>query len=90
MCFTVMQGRGGAPGVSVTLLDEAVKAVITLRPGQQTSAAIIQAMLKEAKGAVSTPKPVDFIDSLPLTALDKPDKKQLREQYWSQQDRAIH
>jgi len=69
---------------------EAVKAVIALRPGQQASAAHIQAMVKEAKGTVSTPKTVDFVDSLPLTALGKPDKKQLREQYWSQQERAIH
>lgn len=69
---------------------EAVKAVVMLRPGQQTTAAILQELVKEAKGAVCTPKTIDFTDSLPLTALGKPDKKQLREQYWTEQERDIH
>ena len=42
----------------------------------------IQALVKERKGAVQTPKQVIATDALPLTGLGKPDKKAVRSQYW--------
>jgi len=42
----------------------------------------IQASVKDRKGSVQSPKQVIVVDSLPLTALGKPDKKALRAQFW--------
>jgi fatty-acyl-CoA synthase len=49
----------------------------------------IQAMVKERKGSVQSPKQVIVTDQLPLTALGKPDKKALRATYWEGRDRAV-
>ncbi|RMF16770.1 MAG: acyl-CoA synthetase [Candidatus Dadabacteria bacterium] len=71
---------------------EEVRAVIVLRPGHEPSdelAAEIQQQVKDAKGSVQTPKTVEFVDALPLTAVGKPDKKALRARYWEGHDRAI-
>jgi len=48
------------------------------------------ALVRTHKGAVQAPKSVDFVDSLPVTGLGKPDKKALRARYWGGQDRAVH
>jgi fatty-acyl-CoA synthase len=40
--------------------------------------------VKDRKGAVYTPKTVDFADSIPVSPLGKPDKKALRAQYWGE------
>ena len=53
-----------------------------------TMTAEIQEMVKERKGSVQAPKQVIVVDSLPLTALGKPDKKALRAQFWTG-DRAV-
>ena len=49
----------------------------------------IQETVKERKGSVQSPKQVIVADSLPLTALGKPDKKALRAQYWEGAGRAV-
>lgn len=78
----------GVIGVPDEKWGEAVTAVVVLRPDADASesakavvTAAIQTAVKEAKGAVQSPKTVVFADSLPLTALGKPDKKALRAQY---------
>jgi fatty-acyl-CoA synthase len=63
-----------------------VNAVITLRPGviqsDELSDALIDAV-KTAKGSVQAPKAIHFADSIPLTPVGKPDKKQLISNYQS-------
>lgn len=79
-------------GVPSEQWGEEVKAVIVLRPdatASDTLSAEITAQVKEAKGSVQTPKSIDYVDGLPLTAVGKPDKKVLRAQYWVDQDRAV-
>jgi fatty-acyl-CoA synthase len=49
----------------------------------------IQAAVKERKGSVQSPKQVVVVDSLPLTALGKPDKKTVRAKFWEDADRAV-
>lgn len=78
----------GVIGVPDDKWGEAVTAVVVLRPdaddseeGKAAVAAAVQAEVKERKGAVQSPKTVIFADSLPLTALGKPDKKALRAQF---------
>ncbi|MGV0627100.1 fatty-acid--CoA ligase FadD8 [Mycolicibacter minnesotensis] len=75
---------------------EAVTAVVVLRPGVDNDAdavatmtAEIQSAVKERKGSVQSPKQVVVVDSVPVTALGKPDKKAVRAQFWSGAERSI-
>jgi len=75
---------------------EAVTAVIVLRPEHPSDAgavaavtAEIQASVKERKGPVHSPKQVIVVDSVPVTALGKPDKKAVRARFWEGADRAV-
>lgn len=75
---------------------EAVTAVVVLRPDHpRDDAAIaqltteIQATVKERKGSVQSPKQVIVTDSVPVTALGKPDKKAVRAQFWQGTERAV-
>ncbi|WP_059015737.1 fatty-acid--CoA ligase FadD8 [Mycobacterium sp. M26] len=75
---------------------EAVTAVIVLRPDHPSDDASvarvteeIQAAVKERKGSVQAPKQVIVVDSVPVTALGKPDKKAVRAQFWEGADRAV-
>jgi fatty-acyl-CoA synthase len=75
---------------------EAVTAVVVLRPDAPsdeasvaTMTSAIQAAVKERKGSVQSPKQVVVVDSLPLTALGKPDKKTVRAKFWEGADRAV-
>ena len=75
---------------------EAVTAVVVLRPDAPTDEASvatmtaeIQAAVKERKGSVQAPKQVIVVDSVPVTALGKPDKKSVRAQFWEGAGRAV-
>jgi fatty-acyl-CoA synthase len=68
-------------GVRDAHWGEAVKAVVVLRSAAQPCAAELIALVREKKGAVQAPKSVDFVESIPLTAVGKPDKKVLRARY---------
>ena len=75
---------------------EAVTAVVVLRPdapsdGESVSrmTAEIQAAVKERKGSVQSPKQVIVVESVPVTALGKPDKKSVRAQFWEGASRAV-
>jgi fatty-acyl-CoA synthase len=75
---------------------EAVTAVVVLRPDAPvddvaitTMTSEIQAAVKERKGSVHSPKQVVVVDSLPLTALGKPDKKTVRAKFWEGAERAV-
>ncbi len=80
-------------GVPDERWGEAVKAVVVLRPGHEGSdalAAELIAKVKDAKGSVQSPKSVDFVDAIPLSALAKPDKKALRARYWGDRKRQVN
>jgi fatty-acyl-CoA synthase len=86
----------GVIGVPDEKWGEAVTAVVVLRPGTPDDdesvarlTAEIQQRVKERKGSVQSPKQVVIADSLPLTALGKPDKKALRAPFWADRDRAV-
>jgi fatty-acyl-CoA synthase len=75
---------------------EAVTAIVVLRPDADTDAAAIasmtaeiQAAVKERKGSVQSPKQVIVVDSVPVTALGKPDKKAVRAQFWEGAGRSV-
>ena len=71
-------------------------AVIVLRPDAPTDdeavakvTAEMQAAVKDRKGSVQSPKQVIVVDSVPVTALGKPDKKAVRAQFWEGAGRAV-
>jgi fatty-acyl-CoA synthase len=79
-------------GVPDEKWGEAVKALIVLRAGHSASdelTAELKQLVKEEKGSQQAPKSIDYVDSLPLTALGKPDKKAARAQFWTNTDRAV-
>ncbi|WP_083473054.1 AMP-binding protein [Frankia sp. R43] len=77
-------------GVPDDTWGEAVKAVVTLRPGAEVSAAELTALVRERKGPHHAPKSVDVVDQLPMSPVGKPDKKALRARYWSDGERRVH
>jgi fatty-acyl-CoA synthase len=79
-------------GVPDDRWGESVKAVIMLRPDVEGNDALSEKLMtavKDAKGSVQTPKSIDYVDAIPLTAIGKPDKKTLKAQYWEGQDRGV-
>ncbi|MEP9416637.1 fatty-acid--CoA ligase FadD8 [Gordonia sp. VNQ95] len=86
----------GVIGVPDEKWGEAVTAVVVLRSdaaaddaARATITAEIQESVKARKGAVQSPKQVIFAESLPLTALGKPDKKALRARFWDASERGV-
>ena len=77
-------------GVPDEKWGEAVKAVVVARPGARIDAAALIALVKQQKGPVYAPKTIDVVESLPLTAVGKPDKKVLRAKYWGGTARGVH
>ncbi len=79
-------------GVPDEQWGEAVKAVVVLKPGFEASDDLVtsmQALVKDAKGSVQSPKSIDFVEAIPLTPVGKPDKKTVRAQYWQGSDRGV-
>ena len=76
-------------GVPDEQWGEAVKAVVELKPGADVDAAALIALCKERLGSVKAPKSVDFVPSLPRSAVGKVLKKQLRDVYWRDAGRHI-
>jgi acyl-CoA synthetase (AMP-forming)/AMP-acid ligase II len=77
-------------GVPDERWGEAVTAMIVARPGCGVTVDELVALVRDRKGPVHAPKRVEFLDTLPVTPLGKPDKKALRERFWSDQARRIH
>ena len=70
--------------------------MVVLRPDQPSdpeSVAVltreIQEAVKERKGSVQSPKQVIVVDSVPVTALGKPDKKAVLARFWAEAGRAV-
>ncbi len=59
------------------------------RPANLTARQIIE-LVKQRKGSIQAPKSIELAESIPLSSLDKPDKKALRAQYWYGADRLVN
>jgi fatty-acyl-CoA synthase len=68
-------------GVPHPKWGEAVKALVVLRPGHHVTAEELIFRVAQRKGSFQAPKTVEFIDSIPQTAVGKPDKKALRAKF---------
>jgi fatty-acyl-CoA synthase len=65
-------------GVPHPKWGEAVKGLVVLREGQVAAEEELIALVAARKGAYQAPKLIEFLDSIPQTAVGKPDKKALR------------
>jgi acyl-CoA synthetase (AMP-forming)/AMP-acid ligase II len=76
-------------GVPDEKWGEAVKAVVQLQPGANARADELIAFAKAELGSMKAPKTVDFLDSLPRSAVGKVLKREIRKTYWEGRDRAV-
>jgi acyl-CoA synthetase (AMP-forming)/AMP-acid ligase II len=76
-------------GVPDEKWGEAVHAVVELKAQGSVSVQELQALVRTQIGAVSAPKAMEFVPSLPRSATGKVLKRELRASYWKGQDRAI-
>ncbi|MNJ04980.1 acyl-CoA synthetase [compost metagenome] len=66
-----------------------MKAAIVPWPGRTPNVDEIIAFVRDSKGAVSTPKSIEVLTEMPMTALGKPDKQVLRAPYWREAGRNV-
>jgi fatty-acyl-CoA synthase len=70
-------------GVPDSRWGEVPKALVVLKPGQQTSEQALIAFCRDHMAHFKAPKSVEFVTELPKTATGKVQKFALREQYWA-------
>lgn len=68
-------------GVPHEKWGEAVAALVVLREGKKVDPQELIERVAQRKGSFQAPKVVEFIESIPQTAVGKPDKKALRAMY---------
>jgi fatty-acyl-CoA synthase len=72
---------------------DSVKVVLQHRSGSASGDELQKsfgnALVKQIKGSQQSPKTIDYVDGVPLTAVGKPDKKAVRARYWSGTDRSV-
>lgn len=68
-------------GVPHEKWGEAITALVVLRKGHTVDPQALMERVAARKGSYQTPKTIEFIDSIPLTPVGKPDKKILRARY---------
>ena len=77
-------------GIPDSRWGEAVTAFIVPRPGATVDPEAVRLLVRGAKGPHQAPKTVHVVDSLPLTAVGKLDKKALREPFWAGASRSVN
>ncbi|HEX2890657.1 AMP-binding protein [Vineibacter terrae] len=76
-------------GVPHEKWGEAVTALVVAKAGTRPSPEALAQLVKSRKGGTHAPKQIEIVDSLPLTAVGKVDKKVLRARYWAGQARQV-
>jgi acyl-CoA synthetase (AMP-forming)/AMP-acid ligase II len=73
-------------GVPDERWGEAVKAVVTTRPGASVDVQAVIARCKQQLGSVKTPKTVEVWDKVPRNSSGKILKREIRQRYWPSPD----
>ncbi|MCT9810783.1 AMP-binding protein [Acidovorax sp. Be4] len=76
-------------GVPHEKWGESVKAVVELRPQQSLAPEELIAFVKNRLGSVKAPKDVEIVAQLPRSSVGKVLKKEVRKQYWQDQERMV-
>jgi acyl-CoA synthetase (AMP-forming)/AMP-acid ligase II len=66
-----------------------VKAVVTLKTGQNATEDELIEFCKKDLGSVKAPKSIEFWDALPRTAAGKISRKDIRKKYWVGHERSV-
>jgi fatty-acyl-CoA synthase len=90
ICANPAVAAAAVIGVPDAKWGEMVMAYVQLKEGCLLSEEQITSEVRRAKGAVATPKRVELVASLPLTALGKIDKKALRSRHWATDARSVN
>jgi acyl-CoA synthetase (AMP-forming)/AMP-acid ligase II len=69
---------------------EAVRAAVTLRPGQAADPDELIAFCKEHLARFKVPKAIDVLPALPKSGVGKILRRALREPWWKDQGRGVH
>lgn len=77
-------------GVPHNTWGEAVKAIISLRSGEQLTEHAVLSHCKAKLGGMKSPKSVEFWHEIPKTLAGKIDRKAVRKSYWAGVDWAVH
>lgn len=78
-------------GVPDERWGEAVKAfVVRQADGDGVTAHALIQFVKESLGSLHAPKSLEFVETLPLSPLGKPDKQALRARHWSDRTRLVN
>src|SRR5262245_35423364 len=76
-------------GVPHEKWGEAVTALVVTKQGARPAPEALMQLVKDRKGGTHAPKQVEFVETLPLTAVGKVDKKVLRAKYWAGRERMV-
>jgi acyl-CoA synthetase (AMP-forming)/AMP-acid ligase II len=76
-------------GVPDPKWGEAIKAVVSLSPGKTATEQELIDFCKDNIASYKKPKSVEFIDELPKSNYGKILKRELRTQYWQDQERKV-
>ncbi len=71
--------EAGVIGIPDPIRGETVKAYIALRPGEKVSVAQLKTFCRQYLAAYKVPTHFEFVEQLPRTAIQKLDRKHLRE-----------
>jgi fatty-acyl-CoA synthase len=77
-------------GVPDATWGEAVKGIVVLKPGFQSTEKEIIQFCKDKIAHFKAPRSIDFVETLPRTGSGKIHKKGLREKYWEGRDKRVH
>jgi fatty-acyl-CoA synthase len=77
-------------GVPDDKWGEAIAAFVVARPGTTIDVAELTASVRARKGPHQTPKRLEVVTDLPMTAVGKIDKKSLRATHWANQARQVN
>lgn len=76
-------------GIPDPVWGESVKAVVALKPGMTATEEEIIKLCKDDLASYKKPKSVDFVESLPKTAIGKIQRRLVKEKFWSGKDKKI-
>jgi long-chain acyl-CoA synthetase len=68
---------------------ESVKAVVVIKPGGKVTEEEIIGLCKENLAGYKKPKSVDFVASIPKTAIGKILRREVKAKYWTGKDKKI-
>ena len=76
-------------GVPDPQWGEAIKAIVSVVPGQQVTGKELIDFCKDSIASYKKPKSVDFVDELPKNNYGKIVKQELRAKYWEGKERRV-